>query len=69
MNQVQFDGSNGPNLYYTFTRCLQEETLTDWNDIILLRTTDTRTTENFAVDIDTFICMHDPRDTEELPQD
>ena len=29
MNQVQFDGENGPNLYYTFTRCLRQEAVTE----------------------------------------
>jgi len=33
MNQVQFDGDNGPNLYYTFTRCLRQDLLTEWYDI------------------------------------
>ena len=70
MNQVQFDGDNGPNLYYTFTRCLCQDALTEWYDIIQPRQTDgDRSTANFAEDVDTFIRLHDPRDTSELLQD
>ena len=70
MNQVQFDGENGPNLYYTFTRCLRQEALTEWYDIIHPRQTDDdRSPANFGTDIDTFIRLHDPRDTSELLQD
>ena len=70
MNQVQFDGDNGPNLYYTFTRCLRQEALTKWHDITRPRQTDAdRSPTNFAEDVDTFIRLHDPRDTSELLQD
>ncbi len=69
-NQVQFDGENGPNLYYTFTRCLRQEALIEWYDIIQpLQTDDDRSPKNFGEDIDTFIHLHDPRDTSELLQD
>ena len=70
MNQVQFDGENGQNLYYTFTHCLRQEALTEWYDIIRPRQTDDdRSPANFGEDIDTFIRLHDPRDTSELLQD
>jgi len=66
----QFDGDNRSNLYYTFTRCLRQEALTEWYDIIQPRQTDAgRSTANFAEDVDTFIRLHDPQDTSELLQD
>ena len=70
MIQVQFDGDNGPNLYYTFTRCLRQEALTEWYDITRPRQNDAdRSPTNFSEDVDTFIRLHDPRDTSELLQD
>jgi len=70
MNQVQFDGDNGPNLYYTFTRCLRQEALTEWCGITQPRQTDVDPSPtNFSEDIDTFIRLHDPRDTSEVLQD
>jgi len=70
MNQGQFDGDNGPNLYYTFTRCLRQEALTEWYDIIQPHQTDAdRSTANFAEEIDAFIRLYEPRDTSELLQD
>jgi len=61
INQVQFDGDNGPNLYYTFTRCLRQEALTEWYDIIQPRQTGAdRSTANFAEDVDIFIRLHEP---------
>ena len=64
MTQVQFDGENGLNLTCTFTRCLRQEALTEWYDIIQPRQTDgDRSPTNFGEDIDTFIRLHDPRDT------
>jgi len=70
MNQVQFDGKNRPARYYTFTRCLRQEALTEWYDIIQpRRTDDDRSPTNFGEDIDTFIRLHDSRDTSELLQD
>ncbi len=70
MTQLQFDGENGPNLYYTFTRCLREEALTEWYDIIQPRQTDDDCSPtNVGEDIDTFIRLHDSRDTSKLLQD
>ena len=62
---VGFDGDNGPNLYYTYTRCLKGQALIDWKTIATRRTNDTqRTPENFSTDIDTFIKANDSRDNE-----
>ena len=48
--QVNFDGENGPMLYYTFMRCVQGEALSEWRDIASLRADDAaRSPENFAI--------------------
>ena len=65
---VGFDGDNGPNLYFTFTRCLRGQALIDWKTIMNRRTNEQRTPENFADDIDEFVKTNDSRDNEELLQ-
>lgn len=67
--QVNFSGTDGPNLYYTFTRCLRGEPLSEWQDILDDRgDANNRTPANYAIDIDTFIRRHETRDNEELLQ-
>lgn len=69
-DSVSFDGSNGPNLYYTFTRCLKGQALIDWKSISHIRSTNAdRTPDNFSLDIDSFIKFNESRDDEELLQD
>ena len=68
--QVAFDGDNGPNLYYTFARCLKGAALSEWQGHARDRADDAaRTPDNFAIDIDNFIMQHETRDEEELLQD
>ena len=68
--QVQFDGNDGPNLYYTFTRCLRGEPLSEWQDLMDDRgtTAANRSPANYSDDIDSFIRRHETRDNEELLQ-
>ena len=69
-DSVNFDGDNGPNLYYTYTRCLKGQALIDWKAIAGLRATAAqRTPEHFAADIDEFIKTNESRDNEDLLQD
>ena len=69
-DSVNFDGDNGPNLYYTYTRCLKGQALIDWKAIASLRTTAAqRTPEHFSADIDEFIKTNESRDNEDLLQD
>ena len=66
---VGFDGDNGPNLYYTYTRCLKGQALTDWKTIASRRVDEAqRTPENFSTDVDSFVKANDSRDNEELLQ-
>ena len=65
---VGFDGGNGANLYYTYTRCLKGQALIDWKTISSERLVNDRTPENFAEDIDTFIKSNESRDDVELLQ-
>ena len=65
-----FAGADANNLYYTFTRCLQDEPLAEWQEILDDRPlADRANADNFATDIDTFLRQHETRDNDELLQD
>ena len=56
-------------MYYTYTRCLKGQALTDWKTITSRRVDEAqRTPENFSIDIDSFVKANDSRDNEELLQ-
>jgi len=68
--QVNFYGENGPLLYYTLGTCLKGDPLMEWKDIVSVRENNAaRTPENFAIDVDEFITLHESRDPEDLLQD
>ena len=67
--QVKFDGNDGPMLYYTLSRCLRNESLSEWKDIVEDQGAVTNfTPENFSKDVDKFIRQNETRDNEELLQ-
>ena len=68
-DQVQFDGDDGPMLYYTLSRCLRGEPLSEWKDIVEDRgDVANQTPDNFSEDVDTFVRQNETRDNEELLQ-
>ena len=72
MDQVGIDGNNGPYLYFILTRCVKNQSLADWKQIMSERAgmpdVEDRelNREHFSDDVDQFITYHDSRDFEDL---
>jgi hypothetical protein len=66
--QAELGNENVPYLYHMFKRCLKDQALVDWNDIMEGRPREERTLETYSSDIDSFIKYHESRDNEDLIQ-
>jgi hypothetical protein len=66
--QAEFGADNVPYLYHLFKRCLNGQSLADWNTITSGRNRENMTLDTYSDDIDRFIKYHDSRDNEDLIQ-
>jgi hypothetical protein len=65
-NIAQVGDENVPLLYHLFQRCLRDQALIDWTDIISGRDIRQATLEDYSSDIDRFLTYHDSHDSNEL---